>query len=78
MSPKWNLILGRGKFEQKKFKSRPMLPRAFPVVVVVWFKELGEFSYNFMTQYAVIIIQNSNPFAFNKPLNIYSCSFSKQ
>lgn len=55
-----------------------MLPRAFPVVVVVWFKELGEFAYNFMTQYTVIIIQNSNLFAFNEPLNICSCSFSKQ
>ena len=68
----------RQKFEQKKFKSRPILPRVFPMVVVVWFKELDEVPYNFMTQYTVIIIQNSNTFTFNDPLNIYSCSFSKQ
>lgn len=60
-----------------KFKSRPILPRVFPMVVV-WFRELDEFPYNFMTQYTVIISQNWNTFTFNDPLNIYICSFSKQ
>lgn len=77
MFPKWNFILDRGNYEQKKFESRPILPRVFPMVVV-WFKELDEFPYDFMTQYTVIIIQNSNTFAFNDPLTIYSSSFSKQ
>lgn len=54
------------------------LPRVFPMVVVVWFKELDEFPYNFMTQYTVIIIQNSHTFAFHDSLNIYICSFPKQ